>query len=89
MATTASGASVTSDSAVVCTNGYTGDLVPTLRTTVIAPNSFQVATVPLSDNVARSILPDWQVTSDTRQLLFYFRKDHTNRFIMRRNPSWP
>jgi glycine/D-amino acid oxidase-like deaminating enzyme len=82
IATTSSGASVSADRAVVCTNGYTGDLVPGLRTTVIAPNSFQVATIPLSDNVARSILPEWHVTSDTRQLLFYFRRDHTNRFIM-------
>jgi glycine/D-amino acid oxidase-like deaminating enzyme len=82
VATTASGASVTADRAVVATGGYTGNLVPNLRTTVIAPNSFQVATAPLSDNVARSILPDWHVTSDTRQLLFYFRRDHTNRFIM-------
>ena len=60
VATTASGASVTADRAVVATNGYTGDLVPKLRTTVIAPNSFQVATAPLSDNVARSILPEGQ-----------------------------
>jgi glycine/D-amino acid oxidase-like deaminating enzyme len=82
VATTASGAGVTADRAVVATGGYTGDLVPGLRTTVIAPNSFQVATVPLSDNVARSILPEGHFTSDTRQLLFYFRRDHTNRFIM-------
>jgi glycine/D-amino acid oxidase-like deaminating enzyme len=82
VAVTASGAHVTAERAVVCTNGYTGDLVPKLRTTVIAPNSFQVATVPLSDNVANSILPEGHVTSDTRQLLFYFRRDHTNRFIM-------
>jgi glycine/D-amino acid oxidase-like deaminating enzyme len=82
VAMTASGARVTADRAVVATNGYTGDLVPGLRTTVIAPNSFQVATAPLSDNVARSILPEGHVTSDTRQLLFYFRRDHTNRFIM-------
>ena len=82
VATTARGARVTADRAVVCTNGYSGDLVPKLRTTVIAPNSFQVATAPLSDNVARAILPEWHVTSDTRQLLFYFRRDHTNRFIM-------
>ena len=82
LAATASGARVAADRAVVCTGGYTGDLVPTLRTSVIAPNSFQVATAPLSDNVARSILPEGHVTSDTRQLLFYFRRDHTNRFIM-------
>jgi glycine/D-amino acid oxidase-like deaminating enzyme len=81
-AVTASGASVTADRVVVATGGYTGDLVPRLRTTVIAPNSFQVATVPLSDNIARSILPEGHVTSDTRQLLFYFRRDHTNRFVM-------
>lgn len=81
-AVTASGARVTAERAVVATGGYTGDLVPGLRSTAIAPNSFQVATAPLSDNVARSILPEGHVTSDTRQLLFYFRKDHTNRFIM-------
>jgi glycine/D-amino acid oxidase-like deaminating enzyme len=82
LAVTASGAHVTADRAVVATGGYTGDLVPGLRTSAIAPNSFQVATAPLSDNVARSILPEGHVASDTRQLLFYFRKDHTNRFIM-------
>jgi glycine/D-amino acid oxidase-like deaminating enzyme len=76
------GARVSADRVVVCTNGYTGDLVPKLRQTVIAPNSFQIATAPLSDNVRKSILPGGQVSSDTRQLLLYFRLDHTGRFIM-------
>ena len=76
------GASVTAERVVLCTNGYTGDLVPKLRETIIAPNSFQIATAPLSDNLRRSILPDGQVTSDTRKLLLYFRLDHTGRFIM-------
>jgi glycine/D-amino acid oxidase-like deaminating enzyme len=75
-------ASVTADRVVVCTNGYTGDLVPKLRETIIAPNSFQIATAPLSDNLRKSILPEGQVTSDTRKLLLYFRLDHTGRFIM-------
>ena len=35
---------MTAEKVVVCTNGYTGDLVPRLRQTVIAPNSFQIAT---------------------------------------------
>jgi len=82
IATTRSGARVTADRAVVVTGGYTGDLVPKLRTTVITPNSFQIATATLSDNVARSILPEGHAISDTRQLLFYFRRDHTNRFLM-------
>ena len=80
--TTERGASVAADKVLVCTNGYTGDLVPRLRQTVIAPNSFQLATEPLSDNVRRSILPEGQVSSDTRNLLLYFRLDHAGRFIM-------
>ncbi len=67
---------------VICTNGYTGDLWPKLRQTVIAPHSFIVATEPLSDNVRKSILPFGQVSSDTRQLLLYFRLDHTGRLLM-------
>ena len=80
--TTERGAAVTAEKVVVCTNGYTGDLVPRLRQTVIAPNSFQIATRPLSDNIRKSILPEGQVSSDTRKLLLYFRLDHAGRFIM-------
>ncbi len=79
---TEQGASVTADRVVMCTNGYTGDLVPRLAETIIAPNSFQIATAPLSDNLRKSILPEGQVTSDTRKLLLYFRLDHTGRFLM-------
>jgi len=79
---TTQGATVTAPRVVVATNGYTGDLIPKLRQTVIRPNSFIVATQPLSDNVAGTILPEGQVVSDTRQLLLYFRKDHQNRLLM-------
>jgi glycine/D-amino acid oxidase-like deaminating enzyme len=79
---TAQGASLTAGRVVVATNGYTGDLIPKLRQTVIRPNSFIVATEPLSDNLAGTILPEGHVTSDTRQLLLYFRKDHENRLLM-------
>jgi glycine/D-amino acid oxidase-like deaminating enzyme len=79
---TAQGTSISAPRVVIATNGYTGDLIPKLRQTVIRPNSFIVATEPLSDNLAGAILPEGQVTSDTRQLLLYFRKDHTNRLLM-------
>jgi glycine/D-amino acid oxidase-like deaminating enzyme len=82
IATTESGARVTADRFVVCTNAYGGGLVPRLSTTIIAPNSYQVATEPLSSNLAASILPEGHVSSDTRQLLFYFRLDHQNRLLM-------
>ena len=81
-ATTENGARVTADRVVMCTNAYGGGLVPRLSTTIIAPNSYQVATEPLSSNLAASILPDGHVSSDTRQLLFYFRLDHQNRLLM-------
>ena len=79
---TSRGAEVSAERVVLCTNGYTGDLWPNLRQSVIAPNSFQIATEPLSDNLRRSVLPEGQVSSDTRNLLLYFRLDHTGRFIM-------
>ncbi|QGY05217.1 FAD-binding oxidoreductase [Methylobacterium mesophilicum SR1.6/6] len=80
--TTAQGARLATERVVLCTNGYTGGLWPGLARTVIAANSFQVATVPLSDNLRRSILPEGQVSSDTRKLLLYFRLDHTGRLLM-------
>ena len=55
--TTQRGARVTTDRVVMCTNAYADDLWPGLRRTVIAPNSYQIATEPLSDNIRKSILP--------------------------------
>ena len=79
---TAQGAIVTADRVVVATNGYTGDLLPGLRRTVIAANSFQIATEPLSDNLRGTVLPHGHVTSDTRKLVLYYRTDHTGRLLM-------
>ena len=66
----------------MCTNAYAGDLWPGLRHTVIAPNSYQIATEPLSDNIRKSILPFGQVSSDARKLLLYFRLDDRGRFLL-------
>jgi glycine/D-amino acid oxidase-like deaminating enzyme len=79
---TAQRATVTADRVVLATNGYTGDLWPHLRQTIIAANSFQVATKPLSDNVRKSILPGGQSTSDSRRIGLYYRLDHTGRFLL-------
>ena len=79
---TAGGPSVRADRVLVCTNGYTGNLVPGLRRSVIAVNSFQVATAPLGGNLRRTILPNGHVSSDTRKLLLYFRLDHEGRLLM-------
>lgn len=75
-------AQVTAKRAVICTNAYTGDLMPPLHQTVVPVTSVQVATAPLSENVAKSILPMGHSPTDTRRLIFYFRKDAAGRFIM-------
>ena len=67
---------------LVCTNGYTGDLIPGLRQSVVPIRSVQVATAPLCNNLRASILPGLHAPSDTRRLLSYFRTDAAGRFIM-------
>jgi glycine/D-amino acid oxidase-like deaminating enzyme len=74
--------SVTSPVVVLATNAYTDQLVDVVRRTVVTVPSFQVATVPLSADLQRSILPERQSASDTWHLLRYFRLDATGRLCM-------
>lgn len=67
---------------IVATNGYTGNLVRGLRQTIIAANSFQLATAPLDDATAAEILAQGRTASDTRRLVLYFRKDPANRLVI-------
>ena len=76
------GGTVRARRALLCTNAYTGDLAQPLGRTVVPVTSVQVATSPLSDNVARSILPEGHAPTDTRRLIFYFRKTADGRFVM-------
>ncbi len=80
--TTAHGPTVSAERVLLATNGYTDALWPRLRQTVIAANSFQVATARLSDRLRGTVLPEGHVASDTRKLLLYYRCDHHNRLIM-------
>ena len=67
---------------VIATNGYTGDLTPRLRRSIIAHNSFQLATRPLPEEIRRTILPRGQVSSDSRRILHYFRVHSTGRLLL-------
>ena len=80
--TTGHGPTVSAERVLLATNGYTDALWPRLRQTVIAANSFQVATERLPDSVRRTVLPEGHVASDTRKLLLYYRCDHHHRLIM-------
>jgi glycine/D-amino acid oxidase-like deaminating enzyme len=81
-ATTVSGAVVTADQVLLATNGYTGALWPKLSRTVLAANSFIVATEPLSGREADAILRGGETASTSQRLLLYFRKDAQGRLLM-------
>jgi glycine/D-amino acid oxidase-like deaminating enzyme len=67
---------------VIATNGYTDHIVSRLRETVIAANSFQIATFPLEESLATSVLPERHTASDSRRIVLYFRKDRFNRLVI-------
>lgn len=77
-----SGGTLKAGKVLLCTNGYTDGLVPSLARTIVPVRSIQVATKPLSGNIGTSILPNRQAPSDTRRLLLYYRKDSHGRLLM-------
>lgn len=79
--TTPNGA-VDADQVLLATNGYTDGLWPGLARTVVPMISFQAATVPLSAALGKTILPQGHAASDTRRLLWYFRRDAHGRLTM-------
>lgn len=79
---TAGGATVNAERVLLATNGYTGDLWPRLEQTMLAANSFMVATEPLNGAAAHGILPGGETSSNTQRLLLYFRRDAQGRLLM-------
>lgn len=67
---------------LIATNGYTDGLWPGLARTVVPIISLQVATAPLPEALAKDILPEGHAASDTRRLLWYYRRDAHGRLIM-------
>ncbi len=72
---------VTADKLVVATNAYTGTLIPELARSLVRIINYQVATHPMPDRVADSVLPSDVAASDTRRDLYPFRKDRWNRLV--------
>ncbi|ANF56505.1 NAD(P)/FAD-dependent oxidoreductase [Halotalea alkalilenta] len=80
--TTAQGARLRAERVVLATNGYSDGLWPGLSRTLIAAQSFIVATAPLAQHHAVGILPGGAVCSDGRHLLLYYRLDAANRLLL-------
>lgn len=73
--------SVRCEQLVCCTNAY-NDNLNKLRGTVIPLRTAQVASHPLPQDIAASILPNAAAASDTQRLLTSFRLTADNRLIM-------
>ena len=73
---------VLADTVLIGTNGYTDGLWPGLARTVVPMVSFQAATGPLAPELGATILREGHVASDTRRLLWYYRRDAHGRLVM-------
>lgn len=76
------GGSVTADHIVLATNAYTDDLWPSLRRSVVPVYTTIVATAPLRDNVAKSVMPSGGVLYEVANNTVYYRLDAENRMLM-------
>lgn len=72
---------VTARQVVFATDAYTRHLMPELCTQQVFLPYFNMATAPLPDEVARSVLPGREGVWDTREVLSSFRFDRQNRLV--------
>ncbi len=79
--TTPSG-SVLTEHLVLCTNGYTDNLWPGLRRSVVPVFSAIAATEPLPEEMAREIMPTRSVLYEIASITVYYRLDAWNRMLM-------
>ena len=67
---------------VIATNGYSDDLWPGLRRSVVPVYSTIVATEPLPESISRAILPGRQVLYESGSLTVYYRIDAAQRLLI-------
>jgi len=72
---------VEAETVIVCTNGYTGSMLPGLSDSIVPVLTGVVATDPLTDNLKNKILPERQGAADTQRLLSWFGIDKEDRLI--------
>lgn len=65
---------------IAATNGYSDNLVPGLKRSVLPLYSIQIATGPLSEDEIGAILPHGHTIADTRRLITYARREPGNQF---------
>jgi glycine/D-amino acid oxidase-like deaminating enzyme len=76
------GGQVKADRIVIGTNGYTDDLWPGLRQSIVPVWSGITATEPLSDAQLRQVMPGGGVLYELGSITVYYRIDATGRLLM-------
>jgi glycine/D-amino acid oxidase-like deaminating enzyme len=69
---------VTAEKLILATNGYTGDLLPGLRRSIVPVYSAIAASEPVPDDV----MPTRSSLYETGNITVYYRKDRDNRILM-------
>jgi glycine/D-amino acid oxidase-like deaminating enzyme len=81
---------VTADAVVVGTNGYSDELVPNLRRSIVPVFSSIAASEPLEPAVASQIMPAGGVLYEAARITVYYRLDKSRRLLMGgRGPQRP
>ncbi|MEM6385416.1 MAG: FAD-binding oxidoreductase [Pseudomonadota bacterium] len=78
---TTPGGIITADKVVLTTNAYTSDLWPGLRQTFYPLVSNCLATAPMTEDQAKTVLPNSVTLSDSRLAIYYARRDRDDRLI--------
>ena len=73
---------VRAEKVLIATNGFTDDLWPGLRRTIVPLFSSIAATEPLQDDIARQIMPTRSVLYESGHITVYYRIDASNRLLM-------
>jgi glycine/D-amino acid oxidase-like deaminating enzyme len=66
---------------LIATNGYSGPIVPKVQRQFVPIGSYIVATRPLDEADARTILPKGRVAFDSKNFLYYFRLTADRRLL--------
>lgn len=73
---------VRAEKVLLATNGFTDDLWPGLRRTIVPVFSSIAASAPLPDNIAAEIMPTRSVLYESGHITVYYRIDERNRLLM-------
>src|SRR5699024_1007312 len=70
---------VIADRIVIATNGYSGEFHSTIKRSIVPFESIMIATEGLPNSTIKDIIKKDRVVSDSKELLYYFRRTSDNR----------